>query len=655
MSQQKPSLVKKLFTSHPGQDIDFGGKSFNTSERAVRGATSQSWGTSNWTGTTLYEGYGSTYADIYHTQPNVRTVVDFLARNIAQLNIKAYKRDSDTERTHLPEHPAEKLLHSPNFYTTRYRMMRDTVADLAIYDNAYWVKVRTADGKFSLVRVQPSLVSVHGSSLLSPSHYSISPYMGSSGERLALDPADVIHFRGYDPADARAGYPPLETLRRTLAQEDAAGRHMEGYWNKAARREGYVQRPVEAGDWSPEAARRFREDFTNQYSGSANSGRPIVLEDGMTWHDSSFSPKDSEWAEGRRLGMEIVVRAFHIPLPMVGLLSGSQWGVDEYHKMLYTETLAPWLTMFEEDFELQLLPEFGNSKDVYFEFNLDEKLKGSFEQQAALAQTLTGGPVVTANELRARMNLPPIEGGDELRTTPGSNVAGTEPPLPLPDEEVEDEDEGEKALGFKAATPITDEAVADYAAELERELRKFFTHQRDSLIGEKALRKDWDDDRWNRELSEKLVQLSGPIVGESGRKAARRFQNGTFVENLTSDWVAETSRVRAENINDTTKANLAAEGAVASAVFEDLVDVRSAGIAATVATVLTNFASHEAAHQSGVKSKTWVVTNLKSRHPQLNGETVAVDGVFSNGARWPGDSVLGIAETARCQCLLSYE
>jgi hypothetical protein len=119
--------------------------------------------------------------------------------------------------------------------------------------------------------------------------------------------------------------------------------------------------------------------------------------------------------------------------------------------------------------------------------------------------------------------------------------------------------------------------------------------------------------------------------------------------------VAETSRVRAENINDTTKANLAAEGAVAASVFEDLVDVRSAGIAATVATVLTNFATHEAAHQSGVKSKTWVVTNPKSRHPQLNGESVAVDGVFSNGARWPGDSVLGINETARCQCLLSYE
>ena len=53
---------------------------------------------------------------------------------------------------------------------------------------------------------------------------------------------------------------------------------------------------------------------------------------------------------------------------------------------------------------------------MYVEFNMAEKMRGSFEEQAAAASTATGRPWMTVNEQRARFNLPQLPGGDELIT-----------------------------------------------------------------------------------------------------------------------------------------------------------------------------------------------------------------------------------------------
>ena len=50
------------------------------------------------------------YEAIWRAQGAVRTVVDFLARNIASLSPKLYERVSDTDRTRITDHPLADLL-----------------------------------------------------------------------------------------------------------------------------------------------------------------------------------------------------------------------------------------------------------------------------------------------------------------------------------------------------------------------------------------------------------------------------------------------------------------------------------------------------------------------------------------------------------------
>ena len=82
----------------------------------------------------------------------------------------------------------------------------------------------------------------------------------------------------------------------------------------------------------------------------------------------------------------------------------------------------------------------------------------------------------------------------------------------------------------------------------------------------------------------------------------------------------------------------------------------AAGRAVTSATEARSFGSHDAARASGLTRKVWRTggRNPRPSHKALDGEAVALDDVFGNGLRWPGDGLGDVKETARCNCSLDY-
>ena len=79
--------------------------------------------------------------------------------------------------------------------------------------------------------------------------------------------------------------------------------------------------------------------------------------------------------------------------------------------------------------------------------------------------------------------------------------------------------------------------------------------------------------------------------------------------------------------------------------------------AVTASTEARSFGGHDAAGASGLTRKVWRTggRNPRPSHKALDGEAVALDDVFGNGLRWPGDGLGDAKETARCNCSLDYE
>lgn len=359
----------------------------------------------------------ASYEQIWRSQPALRTVVGFLARNIAQLPLDVYRRRSDFDRVKDTAHPLARLLENPmpGSAWTKYRLLSWTVHELCIFDDAFWIK-SLVDGQPGVLPVPRRFIQPIGTNIMRPDSYRL--YL-SAGYR-DLDVDQVVHFHGYNPDDPRVGCSPIETLQSILAEEYAATRYREQMWRNGARTAGYVHRPKDAPRWSPEARDRFKRDWQTQYAGDgATAGSSPLLEDGMEFRASGVTPREAQYVESRQLTRIEVAVAFHVSPAMLGVMEegASMSNVAEYHKMLYQDTLGPPLTALAQDIERQLLIDMDPSAadgSLYVEFNLAAKLAGSFEEQAAAISTLTGGPVMTRSEARARLNLEHLDEADEL-------------------------------------------------------------------------------------------------------------------------------------------------------------------------------------------------------------------------------------------------
>lgn len=593
-------------------------------------------------------GSSSSYGLMYRRQPAVRAVVDFLARNIGQLNPKVYVRVSNTDRMEVGDHPLAELLRRPNAVTTRYRHQRDTVADLAIYDRAYWAIIRSGR-QVSIARVPPAniqIANVDGRTV----------YRGLDGE--IIPRSNLVVFSGYSPEGNDDGVSPLETLRRVLQEEQAAVTNRETMWLNANRQSGWIARPADAPEWSDDARVRFREDITSVVSGATGSGNFPVLEEGMTWHRDQFAPPTDDYIAGRRLTYEEVAIAYGVPPSIIGMGSETKSNAEEHHRQVYQDVLGPWLRMFQDEIELQLLPIFEPlaRSNAYVEFNLTEKLKGSFEEQGKTLVTAVGVPYMTPNEGRARLNLPRIDdpaydvpikplnvlyGGQPAVTAPTADPGTAAAPAPLT-----------KAAGPpEAALRRREDAVSAHAEVF----RKFFDRQQQTIKSAKAVD---DRSRWYRELSADLYALATQVARTNGELAAQQLR-GVYDHPRTLDYLAINARAAAEAINDKTFEALDAATNVDE--MEDVFDVarssRTDMLSLSRATFLVNFARVEAAKHSSdadgrERVKTWVVTSAKSRHPEMDGQQVPVGEMFDNGLAWPGDSSGGAEEVAGCKCLL---
>ncbi|MBU8819948.1 phage portal protein [Mycolicibacterium goodii] len=369
------------------------------------------------------------YYEIWRRQPAVRRAVSFLARNIAQLGLHLFERKDDADRKRLTDHPLALLLQQPNPWTTRYRFLNTLVHDFAIYDVAYWWKIRTPGGGRQLVHLPVPMVTPKGDNWLTPDEFE---FRGTKGTR-RIPANQVLYLRGYGGQND-AGVSPLESLRQTLREEWTAGEMREQIMRNGARVSGYLERPLAAPAWSKQARERFREGWRAQYTGNGpGAGGTPILEDGMTFKAAAQTARELQYIEGRKLTDEEVTRSYFIPPTMIGLLDKATFSnITEQHKMLYQDCLGPWLSMIQDEINLQLVPEFEpvNPHRFYAEFNLREKLTGSFEERQAAITAAVGAPTMTINEARALDNRPPIDGGDELIRPLNVTQNGDHDPIP---------------------------------------------------------------------------------------------------------------------------------------------------------------------------------------------------------------------------------
>lgn len=344
---------------------------------------------------------------VYRRQPAVRICVGFLAEQESQLRIKARIDGGETQSPAGNDHPLQQTLDRPNPRMSGNDLRRATVSDLALYENAYWLK-RPASDALRVYRLPPSYVTVKGGDILTgPDGYELD--MRNGRDPVPFTPEEIVHFHGYDPLDTRIGLSRLHALRAILREEIEASRWRAKFWKKGARMQGMLERPESAAKWSTAAKDNFREGWRRFIRGGDLEEETPILEDGMKYSPIMFSPKDAEFIAGREWALDMVATAYNIPLSLLSRTETTTYAsMKEFHTILYTDVLGPWNALIEQTIDLQLVPDFGDPR-LFVEFNIDEKMQGDFEQQANAARQSVQVPWLSVNEMRKLRGLQPID------------------------------------------------------------------------------------------------------------------------------------------------------------------------------------------------------------------------------------------------------
>jgi len=203
-------------------------------------------------------------------------------------------------------------------------------------------------------------------------------------------------------------------LNTTLAMERYAG----FMFSRGAKHQGVIQ----AKGRLPDPVRTALRSALDEYAiGGARAGRPLLLEDGMTWQDVSMTMADTQLVEQKQISIADACRWIRIPPHKVFDLSRStnnniaSQGVD-----YVVDCLLAWAVRWEQAIWRDLIAD----KTFFAKINLDGLLRGDSASRAqAFALAVMWG-WMTRNEVRAMEGFNPIV-GLEAPLTPENMTTNT--------------------------------------------------------------------------------------------------------------------------------------------------------------------------------------------------------------------------------------
>ncbi|MBA3667769.1 MAG: phage portal protein [Sphingomonas sp.] len=171
--------------------------------------------------------------------------------------------------------------------------------------------------------------------------------VGTTATRLALrDPMgrrQVAHLKALNPGDDHYGLGCLDAAIAPASVHNRAAKWNKALLDNAARPSGaLVYEPGDGSELSGAQFDRLKAELAEMFSGSANAGRPLLLDGGLKWQALSLTPSDMDFAALKDGAARDIALAFGVPPVLVGLPGDATYAnAREAGRALYRRTILP--------------------------------------------------------------------------------------------------------------------------------------------------------------------------------------------------------------------------------------------------------------------------------------------------------------------------
>jgi len=291
---------------------------------------------------------------------------------------------------------AESLLATPSPLMSGHEFRRAMTMQLLLWGNAFAAINRTRGGELlELILLDPDSVSLDTTT-------AVPFYRTRAYGDLQLD--QVLHLKAPN-TNGLWGESPISLCRTSLqllaAQEDMA---LKAYSNAGNPKIALVH----PGPLSLEARQRIMADYEAKHAGTANTGKPLVLAEGMRIERISSTLDDAGLQAARQYSVGDVSRIYGVPSSYLSENVGPSYGTLEWLSRMYVDAcLQQWLNVWKAE----VLSKLCAPGDTVT-WDTDELVRPGMAETMAALRTAVEAGILTRNEAREELDLEPLPGLD---------------------------------------------------------------------------------------------------------------------------------------------------------------------------------------------------------------------------------------------------
>lgn len=342
-----------------------------------------------------------------------------LAEGVAQVPWKLFLDSSHQAAT---SHPLHRIIHRrPNEWQTSFEFREQMMLHLTLCQGAFAYKNDVLGGIQEMFLFQPQDVTVKRDSagtLL----YSVRAKDGTTQEF----PASAIwHVRG--PSwDGVNGLEIVKLAREAIGLAMATEEQHARLFQRGVTTNGVYSVEGKLNETQHKALRGW---IAQHYVGDENRGAPLILDNSAKWLPVTLSGVDAQHLETRRFQIEEICRFFRVMPIMVGFAdkTATYASAEQMFLAHVVHTLSPWYERIEQSADVNLLSPKDQAAGYYTKFVEEGLLRASTEATAIMLDKYVNGGIMTPNEARAKLDMPPDSDPASSKLRVPANIVGKAP------------------------------------------------------------------------------------------------------------------------------------------------------------------------------------------------------------------------------------
>jgi HK97 family phage portal protein len=300
----------------------------------------------------------------------------------------------------MPE--AQLFRRAPNSHQTPFAFMEILMADLMLAGDFFAYVSRDATGQpVALTRLKPGTVVI--AEYFDRAEGMVLFYDATlpNGTRERFASRDILHIAGFS-RNGLHGLNPIRYARDALGSTIATSEHTARFWSRGGKPSTVLRTEQKV---SPDDKNRIRTDWERLHSGN-DSSRVAVLDQDLSVEFLSHNMKDSQFLETREFQVVDLARIWGVPPHLIFDLTRSTFSNIEQQSLEFViYHLGPHYARIA-----QAITKAFARPEHYFEHLTDALVKGDLKSRMEAYWQLRQMGAANANELRAKENMPDIQG-----------------------------------------------------------------------------------------------------------------------------------------------------------------------------------------------------------------------------------------------------